>query len=105
MNKLKTIYSSAYAASLSIFITVVVTIGAELSMPFKGWLASFTGHHWITKSWLSLISFVVFFIVFKRRQHSVDESQTRKALFVLEFLAIVGFLVILGFYLYEFLVK
>lgn len=102
MNKLKSIYASACAAALTIVAVVAMTIGAELSAPFKGWLAGFTGHHWVTKSWASVLIFVAFFCIFRVMKKSPDESQTGKALVLLEVAAVLGFLAILGFYSYEF---
>ena len=102
MDKLKSIYASAYSTIITIAVVVGLTIGAELSAPFKAWLATFTGHHWVTKSWISIIAFVLFFVIFKFAKKSVNESQTRTALTVLQIFIILGFIAILGFYMYEF---
>ena len=102
MDKLKSIYASAYSTIITIAVVVGLTIGAELSGPFKTWLATFTGHHWVTKSWISIIAFVLFFVIFKFAKKSVNESQTRTALTVLQIFIILGFIAILGFYMYEF---
>ena len=102
MNKLKSIYASAYSASISIVVVVAMTIGAELSVPFKNWLAGFTGHHWITKSWISIIVFVISFCIFQFAGKMANEFQTKKALSILEYVSILGFLSILLFYIYEF---
>lgn len=102
MNKLRSIYASAYSAAITIATVTAITIGAELSVPFKNWLAAFTGHHWITKSWISVLVFALFFGIFRSAGKSANESRTRKALLVLEIFAVLGFLIILGFYVYEF---
>jgi predicted Co/Zn/Cd cation transporter (cation efflux family) len=103
MNKLRSIYASAYSAAVTIATVTAMTIGAELSAPFKSWLTGFTGHHWVTKSWISVFVFILFFGIFRLAGKAANESQTKKALFVLETFAILGFLTILGFYAYEFL--
>lgn len=102
MDKLKSIYASAYSSVITIVIVVGLTIGAELSAPFKTWLAGFTGHHWVTKSWISIIVFVLFFIIFKLIKRPTSESQTRIALTILQIFIFLGFAAILGFYTYEF---
>lgn len=102
MNKLKSIYVSAYSACASIIVVIIMTIGTELSVPFKAWLASFTGHHWVTKSWVSLIIFGLMFALISLTHKSVDQNQTKKSLAVLEASAVLGFIIILGFYVYEF---
>ncbi len=104
MNKLKTIYVSAHSAVASIVVTVFLTIFSELSAPFKNWLAGFTGHHWLTKSWISLIVFVLMFVIFSVACKTVNGAQTRKALILLEVITILGFIAILGFFAYEYLV-
>ncbi|MEK7651756.1 MAG: hypothetical protein AAB351_00910 [Patescibacteria group bacterium] len=103
MNKLSSIYSSAYSATISIILTVVITLGAELSPSFKTWLAGFTGHHWVTKSWISILVFIVFFLFFKLTSKRVDASKTKRSICTLEASIVLGAIIILGFYIYEFL--
>lgn len=105
MDKLKSIYASAYSATITILVVVGLTMAADLYIPFKTWLAGFTGHHWVTKSWISVIVFVLFFIIFRLVKRSVNEIETRKALVLLQTISVLGFLAILGFYVYEFLAK
>src|SRR3989338_5426451 len=102
MDKLRSIYASACSATVTIIAVVAMTIGAELSPAFKNWLAGFTGHHWVTKSWISILLFVLLFCVVRLMGKSVSELQTRKALITLEIVTVLGFLAILGFYVYEF---
>ena len=102
MDKLKSIYASAYSATVTVAVIAAVTIGAELSADFKTWLAGFTGHHWITKSLLTLIVFGVFYGLFRLLGKSASEIRTQRALIMLQAFIILGFLVILGFYIYEF---
>ena len=102
MEKLKAIYVSSWSAMASIVTMVVVTVASEFSVPFKNWLASFTGHHWVTKSWLSVIVFVLMFGVLRVSFKTVDATKTKHALMALQLSAVLGFLVILGFYTYEF---
>ncbi|OGF74120.1 hypothetical protein A2W48_02190 [Candidatus Giovannonibacteria bacterium RIFCSPHIGHO2_12_44_12] len=105
MDKLKSIYASACSAIATIIAVVAMTIGAELSPEFKNTLAGFTGHHWVTKSWVTIILFVLLFYVFRLIGKSASDSQTKKALFALGVIAILGFLAILGFYTYEFVAR
>lgn len=102
MNKLRKIYASAYSAALSIVVVVVMTLGAELSPGFKSWLAGFTGHHWVTKSWIAVILFVLGFGVFSLLKKDVSDVQARRAVVLLNVVSVLGFLTILLFYCYEF---
>ncbi|OGN07440.1 MAG: hypothetical protein A2669_01845 [Candidatus Yanofskybacteria bacterium RIFCSPHIGHO2_01_FULL_48_25b] len=101
MNKLKSIYASAWASAVTIIIVTLTTISADLYPPFKNWLASLTGHHWVTKSWLAVILFAVLFLIFRRQNVSV--GKIKKSLTALNITAILGFAAILFFYIYEFL--
>lgn len=102
MDQLKSIYASCYSATVTILTVVAVTVSAELFIPFKNWLATLTGHHWVTKSWLVLIVFSLIYWVLRTLKNSPTAVQTRKALFTLVVVSLLGFLAILGFYIYEF---
>ena len=102
MNYLRSIYASAYSATVSIVITVILTLATEFSALFKEWLKSFTDHHWVTKSWVSILSFVLFYFVFRFLNKAPDSQKTQKSLVVLEWALILGFIIILGFFVYEF---
>jgi hypothetical protein len=105
MDKLRSIYASAWSAAVTVVLVVALTIGAELSPAFKGWLAGFTGHHWVTKSWASILAFVLLFIIFRALGKSARDNiaRVKNALLALEVIVILGFLAILVFYIYEFL--
>ena len=53
------------AVNLSVIFAIIsitiMTILAELSKSFKDFLTQLTGHHWISKS---LISLIIFFIIY-----------------------------------------
>ena len=102
MKTLKHIYASAYAATIAILSVTTMTIVADLHIPFKNWLAHFTGHHWVTKSWASIIIFALFFGVFTFLSGTVDERRTRRALTTTLTMTVIGTVAILGFYFYEF---
>ncbi len=105
MNKLKSIYASAYGAAIAIFVVTAITIGTELSPTLKNWLTNISGHHWVTKSYMSLIVFIFFYYLFSLTKKTVSEHETRKALLVLQTFAILGSITILGFFMYEFFAR
>ncbi len=102
MNRLKSIYASAYAAAVNAIVVVMVTVAAELSAPFKNWLTGFTGHHWVTKSWLTVLVFVLSFGAIFFLKKNVSAAQTKKSLLFLQGALGAAFLIILTFYFYEF---
>ena len=52
------------AATVTIALIAVATIGSELSVALKQLLSSIGGHHWIGKSVLSIIFFAALYLVF-----------------------------------------
>lgn len=102
MNKIKNAYAAAWSAILTIILVVLVTILAEIYIPFKSWLASLTGHHWITKSLLTA-SFVVFFVIFRSLNKNVSRERLHKSIYILNIVAILGAIIITLFYVLEYL--
>ncbi len=80
MNKLRSIYASAIGAIVSIIAVTAVTIAGELSELFKNWLKGLTGHHWITKSWLSLIVFALGYAIVRAAVREPDAHRVRRML-------------------------
>jgi hypothetical protein len=72
MNKVKMIISSVYATILTVTFVVGITIWAELSAPLKDWLKDFSGHHWVSKSILSVLIYIIATALFYKLVH--DES-------------------------------
>ena len=102
MNRLPLAISSAYSSAITILAMAVVTIWADLSPSFKDALKSLSGHHWRTKSYLTVAIFVVgTFILYsflKRRQ-----PLPVKAIIVVIFSALIGAVAVTGFYIIHFL--
>lgn len=54
------------AAVSVIWLIVAMTLGTEVSESFKTLIAKVGGHHWIGKSIISFVSFVLVYLLFKR---------------------------------------
>ena len=100
MNKLRLINASTVGAIYSIWTSVVVTIYAEFNLGFKDMLKSFTGHHWVTKSWLAVLIFALIFLVYYFAVNNPNKYKTN--LVLLNFSAILGALAIFGFYVWHY---
>ena len=98
MNKIKLVISSAYAATTTIIFVTVITIWAELFAPLKEWLKDFSGHHWTSKSILSVLLYVIVTIVLYWTIHDQNETRIRKALIVLLIFLVLGSIIITAFY-------
>lgn len=98
-NSLSLIISSILTSILIVFLTIY----SELNESFKKYIASFTTHHWISKSILTIISFVVFYVIF-----SILIKNTKvkhKHIYLVILFTILSYLAMLGFFVFEFLVK
>jgi len=98
MNKLKLISSSAYASIVTIIFVVSITIWAERSVPLKSWLAGLSGHHWTSKSILSLLIYGVLTLVIYAKLAEQTEISLHRALRSLLFFTIAGVVIITAFY-------
>ncbi|OGE28306.1 hypothetical protein A2867_04800 [Candidatus Daviesbacteria bacterium RIFCSPHIGHO2_01_FULL_40_11] len=90
MNKPKLIISSAYAATVTVIFVVVITIWAELSVPLKDWLKNFSGHHWTSKSLLSVLMFAAATLILYVLPYQHSDDRLRKTLGLLLMFAILG---------------
>jgi len=79
-----------------------IIIVAELSAPFKNFLKGFTGHHWITKSWIVVIVFFALFIIARLTMREPDSSRLRGKVVLLVFMGVLCSAVLLGFYIFEY---
>ncbi|MDP3953644.1 MAG: hypothetical protein Q8P99_02390 [bacterium] len=98
MDKLKLIISSAYASILTIFLVVVITIWAEMFAPLKDWLADFSGHHWVSKSILSVLVYAVATVVLYATLRKPNPTSAPKIIRNLLVLTAIGVLAITAFY-------
>ena len=101
MKKEKLVYASAIASILSIVFVVILTIWADLNAPLKDYLKSLSGHHWVTKSFITAILYPLFFVLLRTRKPRVNDAGT--ATLTLNLVAIAGFVLILAFYFFEYL--
>ena len=102
MNRLILAISSAYSPAVTIAVMAIITIWAELSPTFKDALKSLSGHHWRTKSYLTVIIFFactgVLYAFLKRRQ-----SSPKVAIILVIFIALISAIAVTGFYVVHFL--
>ena len=103
MNKTRLAFSSSIAAILSIIIIMVVTIWGEFSPVFKNFLKSFTGHHWLTKSALSLVVYFGGLAVFYLIPKNIGSNTLRRALIFLILTALAGSLSVFLFFVWHYL--
>ena len=89
-----------YSAIGAVWLVVAMTLGAELSAPFKALLAKLTEHHWISKSLIATLVFVIFYFMLKKSDDS--RGMLGSVLFLIVSI-VLGGLAIFGFYLWHFL--
>ncbi len=91
----------AWATSGVVWLVVALTLSAELSAPFKAFLAGLTGHHWTSKSVIAAAAFIVLYVLFKRMRES--ENILGSVVFAVVSI-LLGGVVIFSFYLSHFIV-
>ena len=70
--------SMIFSVIVTTIVITLVTIFAELSSGFKEILKSISGHHWTTKSWLSIILFFGIYFFVKLSDKNLDISKETK---------------------------
>ncbi|MBI4160310.1 MAG: hypothetical protein HY506_00185 [Candidatus Yanofskybacteria bacterium] len=99
MEKEKLIYASAISAFTNAVFVVSITIVAELSAPVKSWLANLSGHHWTSKSIISVLLYLaVLTIVYLAVKSDLSSSRIRRSLYLCLGSVIAGSLIIFAFY-------
>ncbi len=90
MNKQKLVVSSAFSAIITIVFVVVIVIWAELFPPLKVWLKNFSGHHWTSKSILSVLLYTLGTIVLYLFPNKYSEDHLKRALVFLLIFTLLG---------------
>ncbi|TSC81910.1 MAG: hypothetical protein G01um101420_693 [Parcubacteria group bacterium Gr01-1014_20] len=96
----KNITALIYATLGTIWFTVLVTIWAEFSEPFKNSLKAVTGHHWTTKSIFAVILFFLLYFVFLKTKESTN---IKKSINFVLLNTILGGLALFIFFIWHFL--
>ncbi len=92
--------AGAISTLLTGAVIVFMTIYAELSEPFKNALKSITGHHWISKSLISLILFFILYFAFGKVK--IKENDVWKYTQYVFWAVLFYSLIILLFFLFHF---
>ncbi len=98
------ISAAAWSASITMIIMVAVIVLAEYVTSFKSFLASLTGHHWVTKSVLEVILFVVLFLVLGMVMKK-DKKEPMKGIVPTIIVGIASIIVLVGFFIFHFMAK
>jgi hypothetical protein len=82
------------------WLIVAMTLWAELSAPFKAYLAGLAGHHWVAKSFIAVAAFAILYFLFRKARES--ENILWNIVFAIVSV-VLGGLIIFSFYLWHFL--
>ena len=103
MRNLKLVFSSIISAFVAVVFVAAITVWAELSAPLKDWLKDLTGHHWVSKGVLMLAIYVLSFIIVYLFSKSTNINSVNQALKGLNWIVILGVVVIWGFFVWHYL--
>jgi hypothetical protein len=98
----KELHAATIAAMVSIIFVVLSTLYSEMSASFKALLTSTFGHHWIAKSVLSVVLFVLAYYFFTHIVRGKNHWNMWVMARNVTILTILGGLIIFGFYANEF---
>jgi hypothetical protein len=96
--------SAAWSANITMIVTVIVVIVAEYVASFKNFLASVTGHHWVTKSVLEVVLFIVLFLLLGMVLKQ-DKKEPMKAILSTVVVGFASIVVLIGFFIFHFMGK
>lgn len=97
------LFASVIGALFSIVFVVAITIAGELFPGLKDWLKAFSGHHWVSKSILSMLVYGGSFLFVFFSQKNISPAALRQGLLFLAAATILGSIIILGFYAWHYL--
>ncbi|MBU4292906.1 MAG: hypothetical protein KJ770_02495 [Actinobacteria bacterium] len=60
---MKNVKALSISSIVSIAFITIITIVAEMVKPLKDGLAAMTGHHWVTKSIIGMLLFIILAII------------------------------------------
>lgn len=99
MNTSRLIFASAVAAAVAIVFSVLLTIWGELAAPLKDWLKTLTGHHWTSKSVLSVLLYAAATaVLYAAVPYRPGEGRTGKALTFLVWCTVLGTVALAAFF-------
>lgn len=97
------IKSFLVAGSSTVIFIVLLTLGGEQLPPLKTWLAQVFSHHWLGKSFLSIIVFGVVVGVGYAVPGQTDEAAFNRWVRILAGCSIIGTVVLYGYFTLEWL--
>ena len=86
----------AYATIGVIWLVVAMTIAIEQQESFKSLLTAFAGHHWVGKSIISALAFILLYLLMRRSRES---KNILTLMLVVCTSVIAGGLIVFGFFI------
>lgn len=100
---IKAASAAVISACSTVVFVVVTTIAGELFPSFKAWLAATFSHHWLGKSILAIIFFLLIWVLayFAKKDENENEVSLVRWINLLSGLVVVCALVLFGFFAFE----
>lgn len=102
MNNPKTTLAALWSATITVLFVTALTITGDKHASVKSWLTTTFRQHWLGKSILAVVVFVMLTLVFSAVIKRTDSKALRSGLIVLITATVFGALVLVGFPLWEF---
>lgn len=103
--RLTVLCSAVCSAIITVIFITAITIAADLLPPLKDWLKATFTHHWIGKSILATLLFVLGIVTLPFLKKGQDIEKITKKLNLLFWLGVLGSILITGFFIWEAFLK
>ncbi|MEK7217959.1 MAG: hypothetical protein AAB728_00685 [Patescibacteria group bacterium] len=101
MNRPKLAFSLSLGSALAVVAVTAITVAADLRPPFKTFLASLTGHHWISKGLVALVLCALVFLALLPIPFRPSPAAVRRSLWILVWASLLGTAVLTAFFVWE----
>ena len=98
MGKIRLVYASSIASLINAIFVTAVTIAAELNTPLKDWLKELSGHHWTSKSILSIALYIITLLLIYAILQDISSRKVRNAVVFATWSAFAGSILIFAFF-------
>lgn len=98
MNKPRLIIASSLSTTLTVIFVTIITVVAELTPSFKDFLKNLSGHHWTSKSIISVAFYIIVTVLLYLVSRNIETRKIGAHIALATWTALLGILALLLFY-------
>lgn len=97
----KVVSAATAGATVTIIFLTLITVMADFQPALKDWLKSTFTHHWIGKGILAVVVFLIVWLTMLAQKRQPDDQRLSVGLMTLTWTAVLGTVVLFGFFVFE----